>query len=189
LNIPPEISLNFTLKQTGVTHKKKAKIGEPIDVPEGLGKFTVTELKKSYSFRGQDLGDTLMGILTQNDGNEIEVALPLRFPSFDRMGPIFDKRRKDNLFISVTGLELPGQTAEPRYYTGLQVTQDPGVWVVYSGFILMIIGCYVTFFMSHQRIVRRGETSHVLVVGTSAKNKLAMQRKVKKIADILANSV
>jgi cytochrome c biogenesis protein len=193
LNIPPEISLNFTLKQTGVTHKKKAKIGEPIDVPEGLGKFTVTELKKSYSFRGQDLGDTLMGILTQNDGNEIEVALPLRFPSFDRMGPIFDKRRKDNLFISVTGLELPGQTAEPRYYTGLQVTQDPGVWVVYSGFILMIIGCYVTFFMSHQRIVveisRRGETSNVLVVGTSVKNKLAMQRKVKKIADILANSV
>jgi cytochrome c biogenesis protein len=57
----------------------------------------------------------------------------------------------------------------------------------------MIIGCYVTFFMSHQRIVveisRRGATSNVLVVGTSVKNKLAMQRKVKKITDILANSV
>jgi cytochrome c biogenesis protein len=193
VKIPPEITLNFTPKQTGVTHKKKAKIGESIDLPEGLGKFTVIEFKKSYSFRGQDLGDTLMGILTQTDGNEIEVALPLRFPSFDRMGPVFDKRRKDSLFISVTGLELPGQTAAPRYYTGLQVTQDPGVWVVYSGFILMIIGCYVTFFMSHQRIVveisRQGETSNVLVVGASVKNKLAMQRKVKKIVDTLANSV
>jgi cytochrome c biogenesis protein len=193
LNIPPEITLNFTLKQTGVTHTIKAKIGVPNDIPEGMGKFTATELKKSYSFRGQDLGDTLMGILFQNDGNEIEVALPLRFPSFDRMGPIFDKRRKDNLFISVTGLELPGQSPAPRYYTGLQVTQDPGVWVVYSGFILMIMGCYVTFFLSHQRIVveisRQGETSKVLVVGTSVKNKLAMQRKVKKIADTLAHSV
>jgi len=193
LNIPPEFTLNFTLKQTGVTHPKKATIGEPIDVPDGLGKFTVTELKKSYSFRGQDLGDTLIGILVQNDGIEIEVALPLRFPSFDKMGPIFDKRRKDNVFISVTGLEFPGQSAAPQYYTGLQVTRDPGVWVVYSGFILMIIGCYVTFFMSHQRIVvdisRHGETSKVRVVGTAVKNKLAMQRKVKKIADILANSV
>ena len=193
VKIPPQITLTITLKQTGVTHKIKTKIGESVDIPNGLGKFTVTELKKSYSFRGQDLGDTLMGMLSQNDGNEIEVALPLRFPSFDRMGPIFDKRRKDNLFISVTGLELPEQTAETRYYTGLQVTRDPGVWVVYSGFILMIIGCYVTFFMSHQRLIvdisQGGKTSHVLVVGTSAKNKLAMQRKVKKIADTLANSV
>ncbi len=193
LKIPSEITLSFTIKQTGVTHNKKAKIGEPIDIPEDMGTFTITELKKSYNFRGQDLGDTLLGILSQNDGNKIEVALPLRFPSFDRMGPIFDKRRKDSLFISVTGLELPNQNPAPRYYTGLQVTQDPGVWVVYSGFILMIIGCYVTFFMSHQRLVveitRQGETSDVLVVGTSAKNKLAMQRKVKKLADLLANSV
>ena len=148
--------------------QEKAKIGETIDIPEGLGKFTLTELKKSYSFRGQDLGNTLIGILSQNDGIEIEVALPLRFPSFDRMGPIFDKRRKGNVFISVTDLELLRQTAEPLYYTGLQVTRDPGVWVVYSGFILMIIGCYVTFFMSHQRIVvdisRRGKTTSTLLV-------------------------
>ncbi|HAY40073.1 MAG TPA: cytochrome c biogenesis protein ResB, partial [Desulfobacteraceae bacterium] len=39
-----------------------------------------------------------------------------------------------------------------RYYTGLQVTSDPGVWVVYAGFIMMIIGCFITFFMSHQRL-------------------------------------
>ena len=57
----------------------------------------------------------------------------------------------------------------------------------------MIIGCYVTFFMSHQRIVvdvsRQGETSKVLVIGTSVKNKLAMHRKVKTIADSLSDSI
>jgi cytochrome c biogenesis protein len=193
VKIPREITLTFTFKQTGKTHSIKSRIGEPIDIPGGLGKFTLTEFKKSYNFRGQDLGDTLMGILKQNDGVDIEVALPLRFPSFDRMGPIFDKRRRDDLFISVSGLETPRQAPETRYYTGLQVTRDPGVWVVYSGFILMIIGCYVTFFMSHQRIVvdisRRGETSKVLVIGMSVKNKLAMQRKVKIIADILSDSI
>ncbi len=193
LGLPQEITLNFTSKETGTIYTKKTKIGQPIDVPEGLGQFVLKELKKSYSFRGKDLGDTLIGILTQSDGNTIEVALPLRFPSFDRMGPIFDPRRKDNLFISAADLEIPQSTTDPRYYTGLQVTMDPGVWVVYSGFILMIIGCYVTFFMSHQRvcieITPHGTASKVSVVGISSKNKMAMQRRVKKITEILTNAV
>ncbi len=41
---------------------------------------------------------------------------------------------------------------EQAYYTGLQVTKDPGVWYVYAGFILMILGCWVTFFMSHRSV-------------------------------------
>jgi cytochrome c biogenesis protein len=79
----------------------------------------------------------------------------------------------------------------PRYFTGLQVSQDPGVWVVYAGFILMIIGIYITFFMSHQQIcvevVSRGNESRITVSGTSNKNKLGMQKKVAKLAERLAN--
>ena len=36
-------------------------------------------------------------------------------------------------------------------YTGLQVRKDPGVWVVYLGFIVMSIGLYIAFFMSHKK--------------------------------------
>ena len=79
----------------------------------------------------------------------------------------------------------------PRYYTGLQVSSDPGVWVVYIGFILMIIGIYITFFMSHQQIcvevVRKGEKSRVMVAGTSNKNKIGMQKKVTRLSECLAN--
>ena len=85
--------------------------------------------------------------LTQADGNDVEVALPLRFPSFDRMGPMFNPSRKDDVFISVTDFKVSQPPTEPQYYTGLQVTKDPGVWVVYIGFILMIIGFYITFFI------------------------------------------
>ncbi|MDH3827147.1 MAG: cytochrome c biogenesis protein ResB, partial [Desulfobacterales bacterium] len=78
----------------------------------------------------------------------------------------------------------------PRYYTGLQVSRDPGVWVVYVGFILMIIGIYITFFMSHQQIfvdvASLGEKSRTLVAGTSNKNKLGMQKKVTKLSEHLA---
>ena len=58
-----------------------------------------------------------------------------------------------------------------RYYTGLQVTKDPGVWVVYSGFITMILGIIITFFMSHQRLYvevgLEGKKSKVMVAGTA----------------------
>ncbi len=37
-------------------------------------------------------------------------------------------------------------------YTGLQVTKDPGVWVVYTGFILLCIGPLIAFFGSHRKL-------------------------------------
>jgi cytochrome c biogenesis protein len=79
----------------------------------------------------------------------------------------------------------------PRYYTGLQVSRDPGVWVVYIGFILMIIGIYIAFFMSHQQIcvevVSKGKESEIMVAGTSNKNKMGMQKKVTRLSERLAN--
>ena len=70
------------------------------------------------------------------------------------------------------------------------MTKDPGVWVVYAGFIMMIIGCYITFFMPHQRlcidVVQKGNQSAVMVAGTSNKNKFGMQNKVEKFSEKLA---
>jgi cytochrome c biogenesis protein len=71
------------------------------------------------------------------------------------------------------------------------VTKDPGVWIVYSGFILMIIGFFITSFMSHQQlcieVIKDGKKSRVMVTGTANKNKLGMERKVKRISEKLAN--
>jgi cytochrome c biogenesis protein len=131
---------------------------------------------RSFKFKGHDVGEALIGILTPLDGDPVEIALPLRFPSFDKM-------RKGNVLIAVV-------ENVPRFYTGLQVNRDPGVWVVYSGFILMIIGCYVTFFMSHQQIcielVRTGKKTEVIVAGTANKNKFGMQARVTRLAGKLA---
>ncbi len=78
----------------------------------------------------------------------------------------------------------------PRYYTGLQVSRDPGVWVVYIGFILMIIGIYVTFFMSHKQVcvevTADGKKSRIRVAGTANKNKTGMETKVLALSEKLA---
>jgi len=55
-------------------------------------------------------------------------------------------------------------------YTGLQVAKDPGVWVVWVGCFLMVIGVYAAFFMSHRRIWVRIQNGTVTVGGNASKN-------------------
>jgi cytochrome c biogenesis protein len=183
-----EITLNFASSQSGKLYQIKTVIGKPVDIPEGLGKFVVVEYKKTAEFVGQNIGDAYAGILTPSGEKPVEVLLPLHFPNFDRM-------RKGKVFISVADQTAekfnPGEQTGLRYYTGLQVTKDPGVLVVYAGFIVIIIGCFITFFMSHQRVcieIIKGKTkSKIIVTGTANKNKMGMQQRVKKLSDQLAN--
>ncbi|NNL74932.1 MAG: hypothetical protein HKO68_01200, partial [Desulfobacterales bacterium] len=187
--IPDEFTLVFTSKATGMIYQKKAAVGQTIKIPEGLGKFVVDEFRNTYNFRGQDLGATIVGTLHQSGGDAVEVVLPVKFPSFDKMGSIFNKTRRDAVVISVSGIKA--KPAEVRYFTGLQVSRDPGVWVVYTGFILIIVGCFITFFMSHRQIcaeiIKSGDNCRITVTGTANKNKLGNERKIKTIAVILAN--
>jgi len=70
----------------------------------------------------------------------------------------------------------------------LQVTRDPGVWVVYTGFILMLAGCVITFFMSHQQILVEAEEdagagkTRLSLSGTANKNKLGMDNRIERLA-------
>ncbi len=183
-----EITLNFTNRKSGASFQIKTAMGKPVELSEGFGKFVIVEYTKAAEFRGQNIGEAYKGILTPADGNPLDVLLPLHFPNFDRM-------RKGALVISVADQEPEafsfGESSDLRYYTGLQVTKDPGVLVVYAGFIMMIIGCYITFFLSHQRvcieIIKGKAKSRVIVTGTANKNKMGMQQRVKKLSDKLAN--
>lgn len=70
-------------------------------------------------------------------------------------------------------------------YTGLQVRKDPGVLIVYLGCIIMAIGLYITFFMSHRRIwvsISEEKGSAKVVIGASAnRNKAAFEQKIDKL--------
>lgn len=61
-----------------------------------------------------------------------------------------------------------------KEYTGLQLTRDPGVWVVWTGCFLLTLGSYLIFFTSHRRLWVRVEPKDgeylVTVAGTSNKN-------------------
>ncbi|MDP3478662.1 MAG: cytochrome c biogenesis protein ResB [Desulfoprunum sp.] len=78
-----------------------------------------------------------------------------------------------------------------RYATGLQVVKDPGVWLVYLGFGLMLFGLYVAFFMSHRRlwisIQETGATLTLILSGSSNKNQAGFSKTLEDIATNLLN--
>jgi cytochrome c biogenesis protein len=81
-------------------------------------------------------------------------------------------------------------TAKPRFATGLQVVKDPGVWTVYTGCIMMVLGLIIIFFMSHRRIwifvTNDGKKTTIQVSGMSNKNKIGFERELEGIYEKFA---
>lgn len=170
------IDLVFISRKTGMQYHRTINIGEKTTIPEGLGVFTATRLITEYLFQGKhNVGEALIGML-ERDGHQETVALPLNFPEFDRM-------RQGDVVISVISFE-------PVYYTGLQMRKDPGVPVVYTGFLLIIAGIYATFFLSHRkycvRLTGGGDETTVRVYCKANKNQSAARKKADPLAKKLA---
>ena len=66
------------------------------------------------------------------------------------------------------------------FVTVLQVAKDPGVWYVYIGCIMMLLGLAMAFFLSHKRIwvmvESNGTRSRLVVAGASNKNKVGFEK-------------
>ena len=174
------VHLSITSNGSGMVYHQTVNMGENVTLPEAGGTFTLEHFLKGYNFRGHNLGESFVGKVTDKAGKEISIILPMKFSTFDKM-------RRGRFVFQV-------EEFEKRYYTGLQVTYDPGVWYVYTGFIFMIVGCWVTFFMSHQSIciqVKEDKKgfSQVQIFGTANKNNQAMKIKIKKFATKLKGIV
>jgi cytochrome c biogenesis protein len=172
---PETFRLKFSSNSLGQKFEHKFAIGERVELPDSSGWFTVKEYTRNFNFRGTAVGEAILGLFEKPGKEPLEIALPIRFPTFDKM-------RKGEWFISIVG-------QESAYYTGLQVTKDPGVPLVYIGFILLIAGCFVAFFMSHQKvlvIVRpSSNSSRIQVYGRTNRNQLGFEIALQKLSDKL----
>ncbi|MDT8379773.1 MAG: cytochrome c biogenesis protein ResB [Desulfotignum sp.] len=177
---PDTVEMRIVDNTAGTEISRDIRIGETVDLPDGAGQFTLQGFLPHFEFRGHDLGETFFGLVTLTGETGFQIGLPVRFPTFDKM------RKGRFTFVA--------EDFEKRYYTGLQVTRDPGVWYVYAGFILMILGCWVTFFMSHQSILLaitsldNGQTRLVLS-GKTNRNPRNMKLKLKNMAAHLENQL
>jgi cytochrome c biogenesis protein len=86
--------------------------------------------------------------------------------------PKFDEQRKDEFILTF-------EEFTEKEYTGLSVTKDPGVWVVWIGCGLMIFGLIVSFFFSHQRVwvrIPKGPRGEIVLAGSVNKNRVGFEK-------------
>ncbi len=82
---------------------------------------------------------------------------------------------------------------KPVFYTGLQVSKDPGTWIVWVGSIILILGLIVAFFIPHKRIwariEKRGDDKSKLVIGGLAnKGTGSLIEELEEILGVLKSS-
>lgn len=82
-------------------------------------------------------------------------------------------------------------SAKQMYATGLQVAMDPGVWWVYSGCGLLLLGLFTAFFLSHRKIwlfvcEKNGKTS-IYMAGSTNKNKTGFDGIFSELAEKIKN--
>jgi cytochrome c biogenesis protein len=93
--------------------------------------------------------------------------------------PKFDEQRED-------GFILTFEEVTSREYTGLQVTKDPGVWVVWVGCSLMILGLIVSFFFSHKRVwvrIPKSPGGDIVLAGSTNKNRVGFEKSFGQLVD------
>jgi cytochrome c biogenesis protein len=88
-----------------------------------------------------------------------------------------------------SGLVIHYRGAQKKMYTGLQVAKDPGVWIVWLGCTLMVVGIYGAFLMSHRRVWIRIQNNSVTISGNTNKNQAAFEGRFEELAAKLKNQL
>ncbi|MCK5680923.1 cytochrome c biogenesis protein ResB [bacterium] len=155
------VDLELTFRETGVVLPLKLEVGRPLRLPEKWGWIEVAKFEENYMRMGPSV------LVLRDPGNGVK---PYQFWVFLRFPKFGEQNRKTAEFCIF-------KNVEQKYYTGLQVNKDPGVWVVWIGCIMMILGLYVAFFMSHRRLWLRlapdadkPERLQLVFVGNANKN-------------------
>jgi cytochrome c biogenesis protein len=91
----------------------------------------------------------------------------------------FDQQRNDDFILTFEGVTS-------KEYTGLQVTEDPGVWIVWFGSGLMIFGLIVSFFFSHQRVwvrISKDSEGEIVFAGSTNKNRVGFEKTFSQLVE------
>ncbi len=99
--------------------------------------------------------------------------------------PKFDPQNNNDFILTFEGVTS-------KEYTGLQVTKDPGVWIVWAGSGLMIFGFIVSFFFSHQRVwirIPKSSGKEIILAGSTNKNRVGFEKTFDHLVDGIRSKV
>jgi cytochrome c biogenesis protein len=137
------------------------------DLPDNYGTIQIMNFSENLMHSGPAAGLII---------NPKEVRRYVRWAFKDR--PVNLPREAGPFRYDLISYEL-------SYHTGLQVNKDPGVWLIYIGCGLLIAGCFITFFVSHQKLyaglIEEGEGTRVIMAGSSHRNPGSFEAKFNRL--------
>ena len=89
---------------------------------------------------------------------------------------------------AILGTPVKLEEMRDEFFTGLEVSRDPGVWTVWFGFALILFGMYVNFFVYHRRIYLVEIPEGVLVAGTPFRNREGFKEEFERLKEKLGCS-
>lgn len=162
-----------TPRNGGTPEKITVRAGEAVTLKDGTTFKLLEATQEVRQFAPEFSGPAARVEVTRKG------AAPQTFIVF-RDFPDVNAQRGDALIFSYEGTNA-------KMYTGLQVAKDPGVWVVWLGCTLMVIGIGVAFFMSHKRIWVVVTKGHARMYGNASKNQAAFQMQFEDISEKFQN--
>lgn len=168
--------------RTGAARELQFKDRTPAEVP---GTGVRLQLQRIYPdfFMDENRQPSSRSNQPRNPVAQVQVTLP---DGQNRLAYLF-KLRPDLKTVRDLPLDLTFVNVESIQYTGLQVVHDPGVWVIWTGCTLMVLGLYFAFFVSHRRVWVRlraeGGSTAVALAGNANKNREAFTEEFEKLGD------
>ncbi len=133
--------------------------------------------------------DTYLKIVSI-DGNTMTIGI-----EFIQNGKVQEGVIKPFVLYKVPGTDKSFAMVDfkPVFYTGLQVSKDPGTWIVWVGSIILIGGLIVAFFIPHRRVwarlEKKGDDKTRLVIGGLAnKGNESLARELEEVLGVLKSS-
>lgn len=164
----PEVVIRVSQRGNDASYDFRIREGERVSVPGGEVTFQFLRFfPKVHTF-----------------GEGVQLALfpkgqpPQRIWLFKRI-PDFDEKREGRFILSLRDIFM-------KEFTVLQVAKDPGVWVVWIGSTLLIVGIVMAFFILHRRLWvyiagKEGGLQEVVLGGNTHRNRVSFEKEFSEI--------
>jgi cytochrome c biogenesis protein len=167
-------------KGNGETVSRTARQKDPFFLNDKDARGEVMRIEENF----MSMGPAVLLEITSPEGSTSFWVFKYIEKIVDRFPGILEKVPKFN-----PGLFRPYHFGldriESRYYTGLQISRDPGVYTVAAGSFFVILGFFITFFSAHRRLWIRvdeqGEKSRISISATSNKDPVGLKREVEHL--------
>ena len=165
----------------GVKKLLKVSAGDQFELGGRKAAVSVLRIEENLMNMGPAVK---LGVMSDEGGNAFWVFSHIREieeanPGITKQVPQFNPGLFKPFYFSLGGIES-------AYFTGLQVSTDPGVPVVATGATLMVAGFMIVFFFSHRqvwvRVEGKGGQSRVSIVGRCSRDPAGLSRDMDAIA-------